>query len=277
MLSTCFFTKIRSLLYVPGVDKAKLFKLVNPDLLCLDLEDSVPVQMKAIARQNVAERLQQPFKNIMGVRINALGTSNLSQDLKIINKNVHTIVVPKVNHWQDIAKIKLLLPKHIRFVACIETAKGLLNSPGIAEKAEELGISSLLFAAEDFVADLQMIRTVHRRELLYARSKISHIAKAYNLQAIDMVCVQFRNPEILQEEAQEAREMGFTGKQVIHPTQIDHVNGIFSPTVKQIERANKIIDGYKKHSESGKGAFELNGEVVDMPVVNWAENILNKN
>ena len=276
MLSTCFFTKIRSLLYVPGVDKAKLFKLVNPDLLCLDLEDSVPVQMKAIARQNVAERLQQPFKNIMGVRINALGTSNLSQDLKIINKNVHTIVVPKVNHWQDIAKIKLLLPKHIRFVACIETAKGLLNSPGIAEKAEELGISSLLFAAEDFVADLQMIRTVHRRELLYARSKISHIAKAYNLQAIDMVCVQFRNPEILQEEAQEAREMGFTGKQVIHPTQIDHVNGIFSPTVKQIERANKIIDGYKKHSESGKGAFELNGEVVDMPVVKWAENILNK-
>ena len=269
-----YFAKMRSLLYVPGVDKSKLYKDVNPDIICFDLEDSVPLHMKEEARDNITERMTRTITKSAALRINAYGTSNIDADLKILSKKFEYLVIPKVNTANELESVVSKINNKIGIIACIETAKGLLNIEEIAKCKDKFNLKALLFAAEDFVADLQMIRTEHRRELLYARSKVSCTAKAFGLQAIDMVCVQFRKEAILLEEAQEGREMGFTGKQVIHPAQIAHVHKIFSPTEAQIKRARDILNGFEQSNSKGKGAFELTGEVIDIPVVKWAQGVL---
>lgn len=128
------------------------------------------------------------------------------------------------------------------------------------------------------------MRTRGLRELLYARSTIVNygkmtivywdltvyrastaIAKAYKVPAIDMVCIDFRNNDILQEEAEDGRRMGFTGKQVIHPDQIDLVNKLFSPSPEQILRAQRILALYDENLAKGRGAFDFEGTVVDLP------------
>ncbi len=91
-----------------------------------------------------------------------------------------------------------------------------------------------------------------------------------------MVCIDYKSLEVLEEEAMEAYEMGYTGKQVIHPSQISAVNRIFSPTAEQIDRARKILEEYERHSANGLGAFELDGAVIDLPVVKQAHNILKR-
>jgi citrate lyase subunit beta-like protein len=83
--------------------------------------------------------------------------------------------------------------------------------------------------------------------------------------AIDMVCVEFRNHQVLEAESAEGRTFGFTGKQIIHPSQIDPVNQTFSPSLKQVERAKQLLETYEKHSKIGKGAFEFEGIVIDLP------------
>jgi citrate lyase subunit beta-like protein len=135
-------------------------------------------------------------------------------------------------------------------------------------------IDALIFASEDYCADTGMKRTASRKELHYARSAIATVAHAYDLQAIDLVCVDYKNEAALQEECREGVEMGYNGKQAIHPSQISVIHREFSPRSEDITYARAILEGYKQHSQTGIGAFDLNGKVIDLPVVRWAERML---
>ena len=150
----------------------------------------------------------------------------------------------------------------------------------ICEKAIELKMMSnlvpeaLVFGSDDFVADIGATRTAKAEELLYARQKVVTVAKAFGLQAIDLVHIDYKNLESLQEYSEEGARMGFTGKQVIHPSQIPVVHEAFSPSQQKIEWATELIEQFRQHEKEGKGAFTFRGSMIDMPLVKQAEYIV---
>ncbi|KAI8867910.1 Phosphoenolpyruvate/pyruvate domain-containing protein [Ramicandelaber brevisporus] len=291
----------RALLYVPGIeDKVRKSLALRPDTLIYDLEDSVPLSRKGAARQVVFDALtlranESSNKTTstssggalaavpeLGVRINAIGSGLELDDLQIVlqSRHLNVILIPKVQSARDISfvsrAIDLLAPAEtrssIKLVASIESALGVMNIREIA--SADPRVDALLFAAEDYCADLGLIRSRSLKEMLYARSAVVTAAHAYGLQAIDLVCMDFKDKDVLAEECRGGRGMGFTGKQAIHPAQIETIHGEYAPSKAEIIRAKRIVDGYASSSRRGIGAFDLDGKAIDMPVVKWAEKIL---
>ncbi|KAI8056558.1 Pyruvate/Phosphoenolpyruvate kinase-like domain-containing protein [Syncephalis plumigaleata] len=263
----------RALFYVPGSDQRKLKSATKLEADCIvyDLEDSVPFARKGAARSMVFDALEASGDRVqeISVRINAVDSGLAVDDLNVtlLSKHLQAIVIPKVHQASDVHFISRMIDsvapvdrrEHIRLIASIESARGIMNIKEIAKSDPRL--SALLFAAEDYCADLGLIRTSHRREMLYARSALVTTACAYGLQSIDLVCMDYQDDAILRSECQEGREMGFTGKQAIHPRQIATIQDMFRPSDEDLIRAVKIVKGYEEHSQRGYGAFGLEGKV----------------
>ncbi|ORY97979.1 Pyruvate/Phosphoenolpyruvate kinase-like domain-containing protein [Syncephalastrum racemosum] len=216
--------------------------------------------------------------------MNAVGSGLELDDLNVIlrSKRLQAIVIPKVQSAKDIHFVSRMIDsiaiesqrERIRLIASIESALGIMNIKEIATADPRL--DALIFAAEDYCADLGLIRTGTRKEMMFARQTIVNAAVAYGLQSLDLVCVDFKNPEVLREECKEGREFGFTGKQAIHPAQIDVIQEMFLPDPADLERAVRILEGFEHYNEKGVGAFDLDGKMIDMPVVKWAEKVVGK-
>jgi len=272
---------------VPGSDERKLAKVPTllADSVVLDLEDGVPADKKAEARTRVSAALQTlafaPGSE-RAVRINCVGSGLEHDDLAAIltAPNLEAIVIPKVEHAWHVQLVSSVIDARapagrrspVRLIACIESARGLLNAAAIA--AADPRLDALVFASEDYCADVGMIRTAHRRELLYARSAVVTAAAAHGLQAIDLVCIDYKSEAALRAECQEGREMGFTGKQAIHPNQIAVIQELFAPRPAEIDYAQRIVAGYTDAVRRGLGALTVDGKMVDRPVVKWAEKVL---
>ncbi|CAJ0870403.1 7187_t:CDS:10 [Entrophospora sp. SA101] len=214
----------RALFYVPGGEERKIkssLKL-NADSIVYDLEDGVAFNRKGDAREMVFNTLEASEKGSSekAVRINAVGSGLELEDLNVVlrSKRLEGIVIPKVRSAKDVQFVSRMIDSiapdntrsNIRLLASIESAMGIMNIKEIV--TSDLRLDGLIFAAEDYCADLGMIRTPSCKELLLARQAIVVAASAYGLQAIDMVCLDFRNNEILMKECREGREMGFVGK-----------------------------------------------------------------
>jgi citrate lyase beta subunit len=132
----------------------------------------------------------------------------------------------------------------------------------------------LIFGAEDLAGDIGATRTPEGWEVLYARSAVVTHAAAFDLQAIDMVYVDFQDIEGLQRESQQGASMGFAGKQVIHPNQVTPVQEAFTPDEAAIAQALRVVQAFERHQEDGIGAFALDGKMVDAPVVKAAGRVL---
>ncbi|ORY21373.1 Pyruvate/Phosphoenolpyruvate kinase-like domain-containing protein [Naematelia encephala] len=283
----------RAMLYVPGSNPRMLEKsLVSPaDSVSYDLEDSVAPSKKSEARKLIGELLdgeRRPKGEVM-VRINAVGTGNESADLDdaLRTRHIQAIALPKTTDPEHIewvvSRIQRLCPKDkqtggsnaIRIIAMIENAIGMIRIEQIAQSGQG-HLDALLFAAEDYCADVGLIRTENRLEMLYARSKLVTTAKAFGLQAIDLVCVNYKDPEALRIESEEGRRLGFDGKQAIHPDQIEIIHRAFAPSPADIEKALKIRDAFEKHDLAGRGAFELDEAMIDAPMQKQALRILAK-
>ncbi|KAJ2824819.1 hypothetical protein IWW50_003145 [Coemansia erecta] len=269
----------RTVFYVPCSEERKIQKSLatQADCVMYDLEDGVSHNRKTHARTLVTHALSACRARERGVRINAVGSGLEQEDLDVILQapQLDVILVPKVQSPKDIHYVSRRLGeagRRVRIIAGIETARGLLNVRAIAEA--DPCVDALLFAAEDYCADTGITRTRTRKELYYARSVVVNTAHAFRMQAIDMVTMDLRDPRVLEEEAREGVVMGFTGKQVIHPGQVDVVQRLFAPQPETVDRAVRIVDGYQKHYVAGKGAFDLDGMAVDMPVVKWAYRVL---
>jgi len=191
------------------------------------------------------------------------------------------IVLPKVENASDVAFVSQMMDslspdnRDVRIIAAIESALGLLNLREIASSATGR-LDALVFASEDYCADLEAIRTDSATELLFARSQLVTTAKAYGLQAIDMVHIQFRDLQGLEEECQRGRELGFTGKQAIHPNQVEPIHRAFSPSKKDVNFANRVVNKYQRTTARGHGACVVDGIVVDFPVYKWALKVLKR-
>ncbi|KAI8878800.1 beta subunit of citrate lyase [Backusella circina FSU 941] len=276
----------RALFYVPGSDERKIHKsiTVGADCIVYDLEDSVSANKKGSARHMVIDALEasEHGKAEKAVRINSIGSGYELDDLNVIlhSKRLQAIVVPKVQSAKDIQFVSRMIDsvavesqrERIRLIASVESALGMMNIKEIATSDPRL--DALIFAAEDYCADLGLLRTKNRQEMLFPRQLIVNAAAAYGLQAIDLVCVDFKDRDVLLEECVEGRTFGFAGKQAIHPDQIDIIQRSFLPGIEELERAVRVVNGFEHYSQKGIGAFNLDGKMIDMPVVKWAEKVV---
>uniref|UniRef100_A0A5S6R573 HpcH_HpaI domain-containing protein n=1 Tax=Trichuris muris TaxID=70415 RepID=A0A5S6R573_TRIMR len=170
--------------------------------------------------------------------------------------------------------------KTISLVIWIESAKALIDMPKILSAGvnnslhSPLHLEAVVFGSDDFCADIGATRSKEADELLYARQYFVTVCKAYRLQAIDIVFIDFKDLTGLERQCAQARNMGFTGKQVIHPTQVPVVQQAFLPSADQINWATELLEQFEKHKNLGKGAFTFRGEMVDMPLVLQAKQLI---
>ncbi|NHJ87009.1 MAG: CoA ester lyase [Asgard group archaeon] len=278
----------RTRLYIPGNNPAMIQNAViyGADSLIFDLEDSIPISEKDSARMLVKYALETlDFEGIeLTVRINARDTSFFEKDLKaIIPTKPDGILLPKTESIDDIIfieeRIKDLEYENnikvgtVKIMPLIETAKGVLNIEAIAaaDRVEAIGLGG-----EDLTADIGAKRTKEGRELEYIASRIILAAAANKKQAIDTVFADINDLEGLYKVTINAIDMGFQGKSIIHPSQVEPIHRAFMPTAEEIEKAEKIIKAYNESQKKGLGAITVDGRMVDVPVVIRSERILKR-
>ncbi|KAK3742988.1 hypothetical protein QZH41_015616 [Actinostola sp. cb2023] len=286
------FVPRRSFLYMPGNDERKVKKATGLDADCvvLDCEDAVALSRKEEARSTISRLLNElEFGHSeVCVRINAVTSGFAEGDLteiltgKVIPK---TIVVPKVDTLDDIKwisdKIGDLMKsraEHIHLITQAESAISLLNLRDVCmygtEAARPFSLQAIIFGSDDFLVSIGGTRTKDALELLYARQSVVVHAKAYGLQAIDLVHIDYRDLDDLKKQSEEGARMGFTGKQLIHPGQIDIVNTAFSPSSERIQWAKDLLEAFEQQEKLGKGAISFQGNMIDMPLVLQARNVI---
>ncbi|KAL2890060.1 Citrate lyase subunit beta [Ceratocystis lukuohia] len=295
----------RSLLYVPASSEKMLAKSlhIKSDNITYDLEDSVALHKKFDARSLLTTHLAS-FHPVAGrpaawktntelcVRINAVSTPFALADLTSLasSPSLDAVLIPKVNSAADLSFVTDVLrhiaperhtqnsPNPIKIIALIESARAIMNLSEICSASPFL--SGLVFAAEDFALDLSITRTPSLAEFLYARSAIVTAARAFNLpSAIDLVCTSYRGEEDLdrlKEECINGRNMGFNGKQCIHPTQVGPVQQLFAPSQADLIWSARISIANEKAEAQGRGAWTLDGKMIDAPVVNKARSVLER-
>jgi len=277
----------RALLYVPGDDRHKIEKALTlkVDCICLDMEDGVAPDRKQQARQSILAALHDldfgPAEKL--VRINPVGSGLEAGELAaVLPARPDGIVIPKVENAGQVAWVSGLVESvelahgwplnSIRLIVDVETARGLLN---LGEIAAQPRLDAIIFGAEDFAADIGATRTPEAWEVFHARSAIVIAAAAYGLQAIDMVSIDFKDMDRLRSESLFGAQLGYTGKQIIHPNQVTPVQEAFSPDQAAIQHAQRIVDSFEASLIEGKGAYALDGDkMIDMPLVKAARSVL---
>ena len=277
---------LRTVLSVPGnrenmIEKSKQLKA---DAVVLDLEDSVPVEEKSRARmmaRDVIPTLTGNNQKIY-VRINPWD-SGAQDDLDaVIIPGLDGISQPKPSSAKDIAEVDALIGKlekerdipenHIRIIPWIETAKGIINAYEIAGASPR--VIGVIFGANDLVLETGMIRSEGEHELVYPRTKIVIAARAAGVLAIDTPYNNFKDELGLINETNVARRLGFDGKFVIHPDQIDTVNRIFRPTAEELSQAVKILDAFQTARLKGFASASLDGRMIDIPIAQRALKVV---
>jgi len=278
----------RALLYMPGDDRHKIEKALTlgVDCVCMDMEDGVALNRKVEARRTIASALRElDFgRSEKLARINAVGSGLESEDIEaVLPFRPDGVVVPKVERLEQIqwasekieaAELAYGWPIHsIRMLVGVETPRAILNLNDIASHPR---LDALIFGGEDFAASVGATRTPAALELLYARSAVVAACAAYELQAIDMVTVDFKDLEAVRREASFGAQLGYTGKQVIHPNQVGPVQEAFTPDETAIESARRLVKAFESHQAKGSGAFALDGRMIDKPLVMAAERVLER-
>ncbi len=276
----------RALLYLPGDDRHKIEKAIalGVDCICMDMEDGVAWNRKGEARRTIATALKELDFGCSEklARINPVGSGLEEEDLAaVLPARPDGIVVPKVETVEQLVWVSECLERaeqtygwpsgSLRLLAIMETPKAVL---GLREIAAHARLDALIFGAEDLAVALGATRTPSAWEVFYARSAVVLAAAAFGLQAIDMVSIDFRDIEALRAEARFGAQLGYVGKQVIHPNQVGPVQEEFTPTDAAIESARQLIAAFQAHQQEGRGAFAIEGRMVDLPLVRAAENVL---
>ncbi len=299
----------RTLLFIPGNNKRFLEKsrLLHPDILCFDLEDSVPISEKTIAREMITQSLSNNNHSLnrinininnkidnannkhkelpqLFVRINSFESGLYEQDLEsVICENLDGIVIPKVNSDSELEKIteiietlekKINVQKTIRLIPSIESSQGVVNSYPIAKYNSR--ICSLLFGVFDYLYDMKLDYENEGLEYSYARAKIPVDARAAGIPALDSIWQKVDDLNGLQRDAKTAKKLGYAGKSIIHPKHIEPVHNVFVPSQNEIEWAKKVISTLNEIQQHGdkRGAFKVDGKMIDAVHFKQAKLIL---
>ena len=266
------------------VEKART---LEADIVCLDLEDSVPANEKDAARTNTAGMLgrRQEFHSPVYVRTNSLESGFVDDDLKaVVQKGIDGVVIPKVNDSEEVAKIiaristlekERGLGDPIAVMPSIETARGVVNAFSIASADER--VNALVFGVFDFLYDMRIDYDEHDETgYAYGRAKIPVDARAAGVRAIDAIWQKPDDIDGLVKDATVAKRLGYSGKSIIHPGQIEPVHKVFLPSTAEIEWARKVVAalGEAMQKGSGRGAVRLEGRMIDAVHYKQAKAIL---
>ena len=272
----------RSLLFAPAHRPELFAKAVakGADLVCIECEDAVPAHKKAEARAEMVALLSSPspardtgYERV--VRINALDTEDGQADIEAICAHKlapDAILVPKIDTASQLSELADRLDTAgvaCELMALIETARGLEHIAEIVQATDRLSL--LLFGGVDLSAELGC--EMSWMALLYARQRTIHAAALASLDVLDMPHVNITSLDEVVEEAEKAREIGFTGKAAIHPAQLDIIHQAFSPTARQINTAQEIIAACNQ-AEGGAALFD--GKLIEKPVQLQAQLVLDK-
>jgi citrate lyase subunit beta-like protein len=276
----------RALLYMPGDNWKMITKSVTlgVDSICMDMEDGTAINKKGEARTTIAKALQElDFGTSEKLaRINSVGSGWEKDDIEaVLPHHPDGIVIPKVESFEQVEWASRIIEdaelKHgwklnsIRILIGVETAKGILN---LKEIAAHPRLDAIIFGGEDFAASIGAVRTKDAIELLYARQAVIVACAAYDLQALDIVTIDYKNLEALKVESEFGARLGFSGKQVIHPNQVPVVQEAFTPSAEAIAYARRIVETFETSQKEGKGAYALDGKMIDMPLLKNAQKVL---
>ena len=281
---------MRTALFVPGNRPDRIEKAFNTeaDVIIIDLEDAVPLSEKEICRSSVREKVAQYADRMMLVRVNALDSPFIKGDLdETITKGVKGIILPKVERADDIHDInKLLLEVEkkrslpegaVRVFPLIESAAAVQHVYEIVStKTKPERLYTVAFGAADYTLDMGIEMTMEGNELYYARSKIAIACRAAAIAPpIDTpFMIDLKNTEALIYDARRAKNLGFQGKLVIHPRQVEPCNQIFSPLPEEIKSAEKIVQAFEDAEAAGIAAIQLEGKFIDYAIVKKSKDIL---
>jgi citrate lyase subunit beta/citryl-CoA lyase len=278
---------LRSILFTPGNNMRRIHKIpsLNADAVILDLEDSIPMLEKETARFFIKANLNLVKSGTaeIYVRVNGTYSGLLEDDCDfVVQKGIDGIMIPKVESKKDVTDTEKIIaklekergiePGSIVLIPTLETAKGVVNVYEIATASKRN--VAIGFGAVDFTRDLGTTLSKDGNELFYARSKTSITARAAGIQALDTVFIDLADPEGLIKDAQRGKQLGFKGKFLIHPNQIEPVNRVFSPTTKEVEYAKRIVETMKEAEAKGLGAASLEGRMIDIAVLRQAEDLI---
>jgi citrate lyase subunit beta / citryl-CoA lyase len=285
-------TSFRSLIFVPAanprfVDKAKH---LNVDIVCFDLEDSVLPSEKVIARKMVQYVLRQrtdyKLTKKVYVRINSQQSGISQTDLRCaVRKGLDGIVVPKVNNKGELVKLIALIRElegsrqikknSVKLMPTVETAEGVVNAYSIA--AADQRIEAIIFGVYDFLYDMGLDHVEDDPAgYSYARMKIPVDARAAGVTAIDAIWQKVDDITGLRNDTAKAKRLGYAGKSIIHPNQIQPVHEVFKPSNSEIEWATKVVRalGPGIRNGKGKGALRVEGKMIDAVHYKQAKAIL---
>jgi len=277
----------RTMLFVPGNNPSQLAKseIYGADSVIFDLEDAVSVNEKDAARDLVTRFMQElrPTTCRVGIRINAQDTPYYEDDVKaMVPLKPDFLRLPKSESAENIKKLDKDIAKYekkagikegtVKIIATIETALGVYNAFEIASASER--VIAIGLGAEDFRTDMHMQRTETGEEILAARNRISLCAHAAHVMPLDYVFSNFKNEEGFRKDVAFGKMLGFTGKSVIHPSQVPIVHEVYTPSDAEIEKAKQVVAAYDEAMAKASGVVSLNGKMIDMPIVLRAKNTL---
>jgi citrate lyase subunit beta/citryl-CoA lyase len=277
----------RSFLYVPGNMPSMLqnIPVFGCDAVIIDLEDAVPHTEKDAARRLVRRFLdgyEERNKEIL-VRINPLDTPWAAEDLReVLPAMPDGLRLPKADTPEVVERLDTLLTEFeeeleveigsFRILPSIESALGVIHCTEIAQSSTRL--LGLAFGAEDYTASMEIDRTKTGEELLNARSRVVWAAKAAGIPAIDSIFADVKDMDGLRRETELVKALGYTGKSLVNPRQIEVVHDVFAPKPAEIEYALQVIEAIQRAREMGTGVIALKGKMVDAPVVKRAFSTL---
>lgn len=276
----------RSMMFVPGNNPGKLQTagIYGADSVIFDLEDAVAVTEKDAARHLVYQTIRDlRYPCEVAVRVNHILTPFGREDLRqVLPAKPDLIRLPKAESAQEIKDVDEIIseaeyknnfaPGTIRMGAAIETAKGLRQAYAIAGASPRMAFIAI--GGEDFIADLKTTRSKEGWELFAARSQLVLAAREAGIQAIDTVFSDVNDEETFIAEATRIKGLGFDGKSVINPRQVQLVHRVFQPSEQEVAHAGRVLAAYQEALEKKSGVIALDGKMIDSPIVIRAQRVL---
>lgn len=279
---------MRSILYVPGnnpkmVAKAPTFPA---DIITLDLKDSVPPAEKENARKLIRENIKAVGANgsEVYVRINNWETEMTNDDLEaVVVEGLAGVTLAKCGHPDNVKRLDWKLEElerrrglpvgSIKVSLLIETAKGVINAYESCIASPR--VVSAIFGAVDYCKDMRVKLTSEATEQFYARAHVAVAARAAGIVAIDAPYVAYQDLEGFEKNIREGRQLGYEGRMIIHPSQIEICNRLYAPDPADVEWARGVVKVFEEEGiAKGKAAVSYNGKMVDTPVYLNAKDIL---
>ena len=269
----------RTSLYASGASPVNLLqaRFYNEDCLVYDLEDSVPLAEKDAARHLLYNliKYQRPAGKYVIVRVNGIYSEYIDEDLEAaVRCRPDAIRIPKVEYAKEVKRIDERISEieeaagiehgSIELWCNIESYLGVLNAQEIATASER--VVALALGAEDFTASMRSTRTKAGAEIFYARNAVLMACRFAGVEAVDAVFSDINDIEGLKTDVALTKNLGFDGKTVVHPRQIDVVNAAFTPSAKEIRYAKRVLEAVEEGKREHKGAVTLDGGMIDKPM-----------